>query len=95
MNWREDYRLPISDVPEARTLGWWINTLLVAPKFRRIGIGSRLVQEAERHVAKVGTGELYVYTNVPQLYQKLGWELVKELEQKMILRRAGYGKGRT
>jgi N-acetylglutamate synthase-like GNAT family acetyltransferase len=49
---------------------------MVRPQFQRRGFTSQLVDQGCQ-VAKVyGAGRLYVYTDVPALYAKLGWEAV-------------------
>jgi len=59
-------------------IGLWINALFVLPEHRRRGIGSKLVIEAEVVANSVKATELFVYTNVPGLYQKLDWNIIDE-----------------
>ena len=59
--------------PGSEKIGLWINALFVAPEHRGVGIGSRLVQAAEAEAASLGAQELFVYTGVRELYQKLDW----------------------
>ena len=63
--------------PDGEGLGLWINALFVAPEHRRQGIGSRLVRAAESEAARAGERELFALTDIPTLYQKLGWTCVK------------------
>ena len=63
--------------PNGEGLGLWVNALFVAPQYRRKGIASLLVQAAETEAASAGERELYALTDVPQLYQNLGWQLVQ------------------
>lgn len=60
-------------VPGSEEIGLWVNGLFVAPEHRGIGIGSQLIQAAEVESAGIKAIELFVNTNVPELYQKLGW----------------------
>ena len=50
----------------------WINALFVVPKFRRLGIGSRLVQFGIERSIPEFTNQLFVYTDIPVLYESLG-----------------------
>ncbi|HTV70295.1 MAG TPA: GNAT family N-acetyltransferase [Rhizobiaceae bacterium] len=53
----------------------WLAGLVVAPAFRRRGIGAQLVEAVEKHARRVGCSELYLYTDeVEPFYAKLGWE---------------------
>jgi GNAT superfamily N-acetyltransferase len=51
----------------------WINALYVAPAYRRRGIGSRLVSEGTSAAACTNRESMYVYSEVPTLYESLGW----------------------
>ncbi|PMO55309.1 GNAT family N-acetyltransferase [Vibrio breoganii] len=54
----------------------WINALLVKPDCRGSGIGSKLIEEATRQCGDLNQQHLYVYTNRPTLYTRLGWQTV-------------------
>ena len=60
-------------VPGSENIGLWINALIVAPEYRKKGIGSQLIRAAEVEARKNNVEELFVYTNVPALYKLLGW----------------------
>jgi GNAT superfamily N-acetyltransferase len=77
-------RYPISGNEEMRL---WINALFVAPEHRGIGIGSQLIQEAEIEAERIKEKELFVYTNAPELYQKLGWLNVDSSAEYIVLKR--------
>ena len=65
-----------AQLPQDLTHAVWINAVMVRPHFQRRGFASQLVDQGCQ-VAKVyGAGRLYVYTDVPTLYAKLGWEAV-------------------
>lgn len=64
-----------SAIPGTQEMALWINTLLVDPKCRRMGIGSKLITAAERCVKPGGVTELYVFTNIAGIYEKLGWHI--------------------
>ena len=63
--------------PGRKELGLWINALFVPPKHRRNGIASQLVRAAEAEAARAGERELFALTDIPKLYQKLGWQCMK------------------
>lgn len=51
----------------------WINAVYVIPEARRAGIGSKLLTEAVNAARSASEESLYVYTDVPDLYRRLGW----------------------
>jgi len=63
------YRTPLQMKPEL-----WINALYVLPDHRRLGIGRRLVQSATESSIPKFADQLFVYTDIPSLYEGLGWE---------------------
>ena len=54
----------------------WINAVLVAPEYRRQGLGSQLVIAAQESAVQVGVARLYALTELPALYSKLGWSIL-------------------
>ena len=75
--------------PAASELGFWINALLVALKSRGLGIASRLIRSAE---IDQGLEELYVYTDIPILYEKLDWQRAEQMGEHYVLKKALLGK---
>lgn len=63
--------------PSHDVVSVWINALLVEPEYRSEGYASDLVRTAEAEAIKEGIKELFVLTEFPKLYQKLGWNLMK------------------
>ncbi|WP_390902927.1 GNAT family N-acetyltransferase [Vibrio qingdaonensis] len=53
----------------------WLNAVYVRCDFRGQGIASQLIRYAQRQLTPSKSG-LYAYTNVPALYQSLGWSEV-------------------
>ena len=62
--------------PKSVDIGVWINMVLIAPSQRKKGIASQLVQSAEAEAERLGVPELFVLSEFPGLYQKLGWQIV-------------------
>ena len=64
----------------------WINALYVKPSNRRQGIAKMLIKKAEAISEITNYMELFVYTNFPELYLNLGWELVESKNDNNTLR---------
>jgi N-acetylglutamate synthase-like GNAT family acetyltransferase len=62
---------PLSDELEI-----WINAVLVAPEYRRQGVGSRLIRAAQEAARRAGVPRLYALTELPDLYSKLDWSML-------------------
>lgn len=76
-----------SSIPGAQESALWINTLLVAPRYRLMGIGSKLIAFAESCVGKSGVDQLYVFTEIAPIYQKRGWHIHGSAGTGAVLRR--------
>ena len=50
----------------------WLAALVVSPEFRRSGVGSALVRACCGHAARLGITELYLGTDIPDFYRRLG-----------------------
>ncbi len=50
----------------------WLAALVVAPEFRRQGVGAALVRALKADAAKLGLTELYLGTPIPGFYEPLG-----------------------
>lgn len=61
--------------PEGSGIAVWINALLISPDERKKGIASALVQAAEAQAKRLAIHELFVLSEYPELYQKLGWQI--------------------
>ncbi len=57
--------------------GLWIHALFVPPKHRRKGIASQLIRAAEVQAVPFSEGDLYALTDIPELYEKLGWRRIQ------------------
>ena len=67
-----------SDNSEFPDLKPWLAALLVAPNFRKKGIGSALVVECIQQAKKLGVKEFYLGTDIPEFYQALGAKIHTE-----------------
>lgn len=76
-----------STKPDSEDTGIWVNVLLVASKYRNKGIGSQLIQAAEAAASHIKVKELFVYTDVPAIYQKLDWSIVEEKNESTVLKK--------
>ena len=76
-----------SAIPGSKELGLWVNALLVAPDHRGLGVGSQLIKAAEIEADCVKAKKLFVYTNVPHLYERLGWLTVESSTEYEVLER--------
>jgi ribosomal-protein-alanine N-acetyltransferase len=61
-----------------------IFTLDILPEARRLGLGSKLLQECEQRLRAVGCGEVYLETAVDndaalRLYHKAGYQIIRTL----------------
>ena len=68
-------------------IGLWINALFVLPKHRRHGIGSVLVTTAVVEAKGIEAIELFVYSALPDFYQKLGWCVIDDGGTDTVLRK--------
>ena len=53
----------------------WIDAVFIKPEKRKKGLASQLIVAAEKKAATLGILELFALTDIPLLYQKLGWAL--------------------
>lgn len=54
----------------------WVNAVYVDAQWRGQGIASELISRGVKQVSSAVQTQLYVYTNVMELYQGLGWSVV-------------------
>lgn len=62
--------------PDKTSEAVWINAVTVRPNFQRRGFASQLVDQGCTVAKDYGAHRLSVYTDVPDLYIKLGWREV-------------------
>ena len=73
--------------PLANVVGLGINGLQDEMTHRRQGITSLLIRAAERQAQALGVAVMFVRTQLPGLYQALGWQLVETRDGLAILGR--------
>lgn len=57
----------------------WLAAVYVRPKYRRQGIGSRLVRRVEEEAKALGVSRLYLFTpDMEKFYETLGWRTIIE-----------------
>jgi GNAT superfamily N-acetyltransferase len=76
-----------SSIPNTDNFGLWINTVLVSPEHRGSGLGSQLVKAAEVEATRIQAKELFVYSDAPELYRKLGWIIVDSQGESTVLKK--------
>lgn len=69
-----------TDLDERRDLTPWLAGLLVFPGFRDCGVGSALTRALREVASEIGISSMYLYTDKPGFYQRLGWEVVCGVE---------------
>lgn len=65
------------DLPDPGKTRVWINAVYVAPEYRGQNIASALISLAENSARQIHIDSLFVFTNIPRLYENLGWRLVE------------------
>lgn len=71
------FALKLTDLSTRLDLSPWLGGLVVAPSFRRQGVGSYIVNQAECLAKELGYSELYLYTPDKEAwYAKQGWQLM-------------------
>ena len=58
----------------------WINGVIVAPTWRKKGVACALIRKAMHQKP------LFALTDIPQLYEKVGWRILSESEKGFIVR---------
>jgi len=72
------FTLKLEDLSSRLDLSPWFGSLVVAPKYRKQGIGAYIVNSAVRLAKDLGYSQLYLYTpNHEAWYAKQGWQLIE------------------
>jgi predicted N-acetyltransferase YhbS len=67
-----------NDNDERQDLTPWLAALLVVPEARGRGVGTRLVRSLVKEAAALGIPRLYLGTDMPEYYARLGASLFAE-----------------
>ena len=57
----------------------------VIPNLRKNGIGPELIKAAEYKAKNPKLGGLYALTEIPALYEKLGWSVIEKIDPADIV----------
>jgi GNAT superfamily N-acetyltransferase len=71
----------------------WINAVLVAPEYRRQGVGSQLIEAAQEAARRAGVLRLFALTELPDLYAKLNWSIVSNRGADFVMTWNSGGSG--
>lgn len=69
-----------SDLDTHPHLSPWLASLYVAPEFRSLGVGRRLVKAIEQVAFELKHGQIYLYTYHASFYEQIGWSNFEALE---------------
>jgi GNAT superfamily N-acetyltransferase len=77
------------DLDECGDLRPWLAGLLVFPKYRERGAARALVEELMRAAKQLGERQVYLWTEIPALYEKFGWQIVPDVagDKKAVVMR--------
>ncbi len=73
------------DNDERSDLSPWLAALLVLPEYRKLGIGSQLVNECVVGARRLGVKRLYLGTDIPEYYERLGWRIFERVRDDYII----------
>lgn len=73
-------------IPDESRIGLWINAVFVKDEYRGKGIGSQLIDAAKKAALYVNEKELFALTDIPEIYQKMGWVIINQDTQGSIVR---------
>ena len=54
--------------------------MYLEPRFRGVGLGRVLLESVRGNASAAGLDELYLYTAHTGLYEKFGWEYVRDID---------------
>ena len=72
------FALKLKDLSSRLDLSPWLGSLVVVPSYRRKGVGSYIVDQAECLAKELSYSQLYLYTPDQEAwYAKQGWQLIE------------------
>ena len=74
------YQFTYSDLFVRPDIYPWLANVYVDPRFRGRGYGRMLLSAVPESALAAGIGELYLFTEIKGLYEKLGWRFMGELD---------------
>jgi predicted N-acetyltransferase YhbS len=77
--------LVANDNEERPDLTPWLAALLVLPEHRGHGVGSELVRSLVKEATRLGVKRVYLGTDVPQYYARLGAEMYEEVSDEYCI----------
>jgi predicted N-acetyltransferase YhbS len=77
------------DDPNPRVGTPWLAGLVVDPAWRGQGVGSELVRQALSHAKRCGEQQLFLGTDGPGFYRRLGAEVVQQTRDDFWIMRIG------
>lgn len=75
-----------NDDSKRRHLRPWLAALVVEKAYRRQGVGSALVRSLVWHAARLGLAEMYLGTDIPDFYERLGAAVVERDGDHVVMR---------
>ncbi len=76
-----------SDSPSHPELHPWLAALVVVPKYRHHGIGTRLVRDCVNEARRLDVPELFLGTDIPGFYSRLGASIYKRVDDSLCIMR--------
>ncbi len=73
----------------------WLAALYVAPQFRRQGVGTRLIAALQREAARLGFSEMFLGTDRPAYYARLGAAFHEQASETLCIMRIPVAPGVT
>ena len=67
------------DLQECGDLRPWLSGLLVSPHHRKKGVADALINRLQNIAKDLGEKEIYLWTEIPELYERYGWKVVPEI----------------
>lgn len=70
--------VPLQELEDLAAGSWYVNVLAAYPEFRGMGVGTRLLEEADKHAADAGSDGLSIIvsdanTGARKLYERQGY----------------------
>ncbi len=80
-----------NDSPSRPHLHPWLAALFVVPEKRGSGIGSALCRTLLSHARRLGLSQVYLGTDIPTFYSRLGAEVIESVGDSLCVMRVRLG----